>query len=207
VNLPSESQLLSLALGGNSNVPLFTYSLPTINLNQQVINQTLAVLGTPIPGLTLEGSIVGNLTLQAGGTVGTLASAALSGNFTQGLFVQGANLSIGFSIGPAGSVDLGVNGASLVGYQVAGQYNVTVTASFSPGSFTVSTSQSNSVNCQWVGPTLDPSELGGQDINSVDPLVLITNLEVQGANSLLKQWGLPTIPHPGGIVGNLIKSL
>ena len=87
-----ESQLFSLALGGNSNIPLFTYSLPTIRVNRQVINQTLAVLGTPIPLITLDGSIVGNLTFQAGGTVGMLASAALSGNFTQGVFVEGANL-------------------------------------------------------------------------------------------------------------------
>ena len=71
-----ESQLFSLALGGNSNIPLFTYSLPTIRVNRQVINQTLAVLGTPIPLITLDGSIVGNLTFQAGGTVGMLASAA-----------------------------------------------------------------------------------------------------------------------------------
>ena len=66
IALPSEGALLGALLGGSANVSLFTYTLPAINVNQQVLNETLATIGTPIPGVTLNGEIVGSLNFQVG---------------------------------------------------------------------------------------------------------------------------------------------
>jgi hypothetical protein len=194
VSLPSEATLLGVLLGGNANVPLFTCTRPSISANVPVINEPLATIGTPIPGITLNGEITGSFSLQLGGTVGMMASGLLSGDLASAFFAQNAVLSAGLSIGPAGSIDLGVNGLSLIGYQVAGLFNLSGTATFRADSFAVTPSVSNSVSCQWVGPTFNPSQLNGATIYEVDPAVLVYHLEIQGTNSLLQQWGLPTIP-------------
>ena len=203
VTLPSEATLLGVLLGGSTNVPLLTYTLPKVSASLPVLNETLATIGTPIPGITLNGKIVGNLTVNVGGEVGLKASALTSGNLGQSLFFQDAVLSAGLSIGPAGELDLGVSGVSLVGYQVAGLFNLQASAVFRPDSIVVVPNVTNSVSCHWVGPTFDPSELGGSTIASVDPDVLILDLQRKAANGLLQQWGLPTIPDPGTIFPGL----
>ncbi len=203
VTLPSEATLLGVLLGGNTNVSLLTYTLPTVSANLPVLNETLATMGTPVPGVTLNGEIVGNLTFNIGGQVSLKASALTSGNLGQSLSFQNAVFSAGLSIGPAGELDLGVSGLSLVGYQVAGLFKLQASAVFRPDSIIVVPSVTNPVSCHWVGPTLDPSQLGGATLANVDPDVLIFDLERQAANGLLQQWGLPTIPPPSSWLSSI----
>jgi hypothetical protein len=204
VTLPSEATLLGVLLGGNTNVTLLTYTLPKVSATLPVLNQELAVLGMPAPGVTLNAKIVGNLSFNVEGQVSLTASALTSGNLGQSLsFSPNAVFSAGLSIGPAGELDLGVSGLSLVGYQVAGLFNLQASAVFRPDSIVVVPSVTNSVSCHWVGPTLDPSQLGGETVANVDPDILIFELERQAANGLLQQWGLPTIPPPSSWLSSI----
>jgi LGFP repeat len=205
VTLPSEATLLGVLLGRNTNVSLLTYTLPNISvLNLPALDETIATIITPIPGVTLNGEIVGNISLQVGGSVSLKASGLTSGNLGLSLSYANAIFSAGVSVGPAVSIDLGVNGLSLVGYQVEGLFGIDATATFSTDGFKVlNPSFTNSVDCHWVGPTLDLSELGGATIEDVDPYVLVFNLEVQAANGLLQQWGLPTVPNASDIISDI----